>query len=71
MNGTTVAVDLAKSALQLIVTDWRWKIIATRCRSRTQFERWFVNRGVGLVVVDASATLPCAMVWAMARRRHR
>ena len=53
MNATTVAVDLAKSVFQLAVADAQWKIIETQRLTRTQFERWFVNREVGLVVMEA------------------
>ena len=53
MNATTVAVDLAKSVFQLAVADAQWKIIETQRLTRTQFERWFVNREVRLVVMEA------------------
>ena len=53
MNATTVAVDLAKSVFQLAVADSHWKIVETQRLTRTQFERWFVNRQVGLVVMEA------------------
>lgn len=44
MNATTVAVDLAKSVFQLAVADAHWKIVETHRLTRSQFERWFVNR---------------------------
>ena len=53
MNATTVAVDLAKSIFQLAVADSHWKIVETQRLTRTQFERWFVNRAVSLVVMEA------------------
>jgi transposase len=53
MNATTVAVDLAKSVFQLAVADSNWKIIETHRLSRSQFERWFGNRDVSLVVMEA------------------
>lgn len=53
MNATTVAVDLAKSVFQLAVADSQWKIIETHRLTRSQFERWFVNREVGVVVMEA------------------
>lgn len=53
MNATTVAVDLAKSVFQLAVADSNWKIIETHRLSRSQFERWFGNREIGLVVMEA------------------
>lgn len=53
MHATTVAVDLAKSVFQLAVADEQWRVVETQRLTRTQFERWFVNRGVGLVIMEA------------------
>ena len=53
MNATTVAVDLAKSVFQLAVADGQWRIVETHRLTRTQFERWFINRQVSLVVMEA------------------
>jgi transposase len=53
MHATTVAVDLAKSVFQIAVADADWKLVETHRLTRTQFERWFANRGVGLVVMEA------------------
>ena len=53
MNATTVAVDLAKSVFQLAVADEHWRVVETQRLSRTQFERWFANRDVGLVIMEA------------------
>lgn len=53
MNTTTVAVDLAKSVFQLAVADATWKVIESHRLSRTQFERWFANRHVDLVLMEA------------------
>ncbi len=53
MNATTVAVDLAKSVFQVAVADDQWKVIETRRLTRTQFERWFANRSVSLVIMEA------------------
>ncbi len=53
MNATTVAVDLAKSVFQLAVADQAWRVVETHRLTRTQFERWFVDRDVGLVVMEA------------------
>ena len=58
MNATTVAVDLAKSVFQLAVADAHWKILETHRLTRNQFERWFVNREVGLVVMEACGSVP-------------
>lgn len=53
MNATTVAVDLAKSVFQLAVADASWRVIESHRLSRTQFERWFANREVSLVIMEA------------------
>lgn len=53
MHATTVAVDLAKSVFQLAVADENWRIVDTQRLTRTQFERWFANRSVGLVVMES------------------
>jgi len=53
MNATTVAVDLAKSVFQLAVADASWRVVETHRLSRTQFERWFANRDVSLVIMEA------------------
>jgi transposase len=53
MDATTVAVDLAKSVFQLAVADASWRVIEKHRLTRTQFERWFSNRNVGLVVMEA------------------
>ena len=53
MNATTVAVDLAKSVFQLAVADERWRVVETLRLARTQFERWFTNRDVSLVIMES------------------
>ncbi len=53
MNATTVAVDLAKSVFQLAVADASWRVIETQRLTRTQFERWFANRDVRLVIMES------------------
>ena len=53
MNATTVAVDLAKSVFQLAVADANWRVVETQRLMRTQFERWFFNRDVILVILKA------------------
>ena len=53
MNATTVAVDLAKSVFQLALADSQWRAVETHRLTRTQFERWFVNRDVSRVVMEA------------------
>jgi transposase len=53
MNATTVAVDLAKNVFQLAVADANWRIVHKARLSRPQFQHWFDNRAVGLVVMEA------------------
>ena len=53
MNITTVAVDLAKSVFQLAVADSSWRVIEQHRLTRGQFERWFINRNVSLVIMEA------------------
>jgi len=53
MNATTVAVDLAKNVFELALADERWKIIERARLTRAQFERWFDNRKVDRVVMEA------------------
>jgi hypothetical protein len=48
-----VEVDLAKSVFQLAVADGSWRVVEFHRLTRTQFERWFANRAVGLVVIEA------------------
>jgi len=53
MNATTVAVELAKSVFQQAVADSNGKLIETLRLTRSQFERWFRNRSVVLVIMEA------------------
>lgn len=53
MNATTVAVDLAKNVFEVAVVDGQWRIVERLRLTRGQFERWFANRSVGLVVMEA------------------
>jgi transposase len=48
-----VGIDIAKSVFQLAVADGTWRVIEEHRLTRTQFERWFANRVVGLVVMEA------------------
>lgn len=65
MNATTVAVDLAKSVFELAAADEHWKVVERARLTRRQFERWFQNRAVRLVVMEACAT---AHYWARTLR---
>jgi transposase len=53
MNTTIVAVDLAKSVFQLAVADASWHVVEQHRLTRSQFERWFVNRNISLVIMEA------------------
>ena len=61
MNATpalsVVAVDLAKSVFQLAVADATWRVVDKQRLTRTQFERWFANRAVSLVVMEACGSV--------------
>jgi transposase len=65
MTATTVAVDLAKNVFELAVADEQWKLSERARLTRGQFERWFRNRAVGLVVMEACAS---AHYWARTLR---
>lgn len=52
-GGVIVGVDLAKNVFQLCVADARWQVIESHRLSRAQFERWFANREVSRVVMEA------------------
>jgi len=53
MDATTVAVDLAKNVFELVAADQHWKVVERARLTRTQFQRWFGNRDVSLVVMEA------------------
>ncbi len=53
MHATTVAVDLAKNVFELAVADQHWRVVERHRLSRGQFERWFANRAVDCVVMEA------------------
>ncbi len=53
MHATTVPVDVAKSVFQIAVADEHWRVFETQRLTRSQFERWFLNREIGLVVMEA------------------
>jgi transposase len=56
MNANTVAVDLAKNVYQLAVADGDWRVVERHRLTRLQFERFFANRSVGLVVMEACSS---------------
>lgn len=51
-----VGVDLGKTVFQLCVADRTWRPLESKRLSRSQFEHYFVNRQVSLVVMEACAT---------------
>ncbi len=57
MNATAslpvVGIDLAKHVFEVAVADRDWRVVERARLTRTQFERWFANRGVGQVVMEA------------------
>lgn len=53
VSASVVGVDVAKSVFQLAVANRDWKVTDTHRLTRSQFERWFANREVGLVVMEA------------------
>jgi transposase len=53
LPSSIVAVDLAKNVFQLAVADSRWQLRESHRLSRVQFERFFDNRAVSLVVMEA------------------
>jgi transposase len=61
MNATTIAVDLAKTVFQLAEADADWQIVRTHRLTRRQFERFFANRQVKLVIMEACGS---AHFWA-------
>src|SRR5450755_2045136 len=71
MNATAalpiVGVDLAKSVFQLAVADGSWRVIESHRLTRAQFERWFDNRAVGLVVMEACGSAHHWARWLNAR----
>src|SRR5450759_1213175 len=71
MNATAalpvVGVDLAKSVFQLAIADGSWRVVEQQRLTRTQFERWFANRAVGLVVMEACGSAHHWARWLNAR----
>lgn len=63
MPATTVAVDLARSVLQIAVADEHWRVVETLRLSRSQFERLFLNREIGLVVMEACGSAHSWSCW--------
>ena len=60
--GCVVGIDVAKSVFQLAVADHAWHVTEQHRLTRAQMERWFVNRAVDLVVMEACGS---ARHWAL------
>ncbi len=67
MNATTVAVDLAKSVFQLAVAHDDWKPVESHRLTRRQFESFFNNRAVSLVIMEACGSAHHWARWLGAR----
>lgn len=69
MNTTAAAprvgVDLSKHVFELAVADGNWRITERARLTRGQFERWFANRSVGLVVMEACGSAHHWARWLM------
>ncbi len=57
MNATAslpvVGIDLAKFVFQIAIADDSWRVVEEQRLTRAQFERFFANRAVSLVVMEA------------------
>ncbi|WP_292936989.1 transposase [Noviherbaspirillum sp.] len=53
MHTTPEVLDLVKSVFQRAVTEGAWRVTEHHRLTRIQFERWFVDRNVSLVIVEA------------------
>jgi transposase len=57
MNATSlrsvVGVDLSKNVFELAVADEHWRLTERARLTRSQFERWFANREIDMVVMEA------------------
>ena len=51
--GAIVGLDLAKNVFQLCVANAAWRPRESQRLSRSQFERWFANRAVSRVIMEA------------------
>lgn len=56
MTTTTVAIDLAKSVFEIAVADEDGKVVDRKRLSRMQLHRYFENREVGRIVMEACGT---------------
>jgi transposase len=67
MNATTVAVDLAKNVFEIAVADAAWRVVERARLTRSQFLRWFDNRVLEVVVMEACGSAHHWARWLAAR----
>src|SRR3954468_4884071 len=53
MNATTAAIDLAKNVFQVALADGNHRVLEQHRLTRAQFERFFDNRKIARVVMEA------------------
>src|SRR4029078_13328081 len=53
MNATTAAIDLATSVFQVVWVDANYRVLEQHRLTRAQFERFFDNRKVSRIVMEA------------------
>ncbi len=53
MNATTAAIDLAKNVFQVALADANARVLEQHRLTRSQFERFFDNRSVARVIMEA------------------
>lgn len=56
MNATTAAVDLAKNVFQVVLADDAYHVIEQHRLTRAQFERFFSNRSIRRIIMEACGT---------------
>ena len=53
MNATTTAIDLAKNVFQVALADSNGRVLEQHRLTRAQFERFFDNRSVSRMIMEA------------------
>lgn len=66
-SGVVVGVDIAESVFQLCEADTNWRRRGSHRLSRAQFERWFDNRDIALVIMEACGMAHHWARWLMQR----
>ena len=67
MDGTTVAVDLAKTVFELAIADDRWRITGRRRLTRRKFAHFLATAAPSHVVMEACGT---AHYWGRCAQEH-